>query len=585
MAVGRRTSHFMTSIAQPRRELQLTRYNRVTLTHELRSTLSNVVGYVELLLEGGEPGTQCDLTGADSKATDSAINVSLRQMLEVLRNASDAVNTPSLDLTLLLHRLDATATQCAHEMSALVRTLHTPGGNIPAGFRADVDRIVHAINHLRCLTAHEPSATSQQLEERSDGHRIDLACSTPPDPHMSRSAYRILIVGDDLHNQTNLLRCLEAEGHSCHTAENPNSALESLSSAEWDLVVIDQHMPREKRVMILRHIRSRGRPTNLPVIIISTPTEVDDIIECLESGADEYIAKPVNQKLFAMRVKTLVDRRRVSAQQMVGSSELARTIRELENQKHLSEELLRNILPQTAASELQHKGFVEPTYYEDATIGFVDIVGFTEAAETLSAEELVDTLHDYFTAFDIVVERYGLEKLKTIGDAYMFVGGMPVRNSTHPIDAILAASSIVEVVESKAGRETGPNWKIRIGMHTGPVIAGVVGIRKFAFDIWGESVNISARLQGAGSANRINVSDRTYTRIKDFFTCSHRGLTRIKGDRIIDMYFVDGILPALQTSTFVADAPEGFRRRYESYFRKSLPAFPERWKQIVVNPA
>ena len=141
---------------------------------------------------------------------------------------------------------------------------------------------------------------------------------------------------------------------------------------------------------------------------------------------------------------------------------------------------LRNILPEKVAAELNECGTVEPMYFEDVTIGFTDFVGFTLATERLAAEELVGLLHEYFTAFDRIISRYGLEKMKTIGDSYMFVSGLPELWPSHPVDAVLAALEIVETVKDMARRADGIDWKIRVGLHTGPLIAGVVGINKFA---------------------------------------------------------------------------------------------------------
>src|SRR5262249_35761018 len=153
----------------------------------------------------------------------------------------------------------------------------------------------------------------------------------------------------------------------------------------------------------------------------------------------------------------------------------------------------------------------------DVTILFSDFVGFTRATEELAAEDLVNLLQTYFTAFDRIVARYGLEKLKTIVDSYMLAGGLPERNPSHPVDTVMAAFEMIRTVEDLSSQEA--PWRVRIGIHTGPVIAGVVGITKFAFDVWGETVNLSSRMESSGEPNRINLSARTYSRVKDFFQC------------------------------------------------------------------
>jgi adenylate cyclase len=195
------------------------------------------------------------------------------------------------------------------------------------------------------------------------------------------------------------------------------------------------------------------------------------------------------------------------------------------------------------------------------------------STETLAAEQLVEALHEFFTEYDRIIARYGLEKLKTIGDSYMFAGGLPVRSSSHPVDALLAAFELIEATKRLGRQNLKTNWRVRIGVHTGPVIAGVVGIRKFAFDIWGDSVNFSSRMESSGAPDRINISPATYTRVKDFFACEPRGKIKTKDKRKLDMYFVNGITPDLLAKS--PGSVAAFERRYRIYFHKDLTAFPE----------
>jgi class 3 adenylate cyclase len=236
------------------------------------------------------------------------------------------------------------------------------------------------------------------------------------------------------------------------------------------------------------------------------------------------------------------------------------------------------------AAELKEKGAVAPRYYEDVTILFTDFKGFTLETERLAAEELVNTLNEYFTAFDEITSRYGLEKLKTIGDSYMCVAGLPTYTPSHAVDAMLAAfEMLAEVKRRKLSHPAA--WSIRIGLHTGPVISGVVGIRKLAFDIWGESVNFASRMESSGHPDHINLSASTYTRVKDFFACEHRGRIATKEKREYDMYFANGILPSLLHETQEGMIPAAFLWRYHNYFHKNLEHFPESLLQpSVINP-
>jgi class 3 adenylate cyclase len=265
------------------------------------------------------------------------------------------------------------------------------------------------------------------------------------------------------------------------------------------------------------------------------------------------------------------------AQEELTAANIALTARhaEVERERQVSQSLLLNILPEQVAGELASTGKFAPRYFEDVTALFTDFVGFTLSTEKLAAEELVDVLNSYFTAFDQIVTRYGLEKLKTIGDAYFCAGGLPVRTPTHPIDSILAAFEMIHEVQQRR-LPGGVKWAVRVGLHSGPVVAGVVGIRKFAFDLWGDTVNLASRMESGGSPNRINVSESVYRRAKDFFTFESRGRMLTKEKKELEMFLVTGIQPALLIGATAEEAgtPPAFAHRYRTYFGRELPAFP-----------
>jgi class 3 adenylate cyclase len=243
---------------------------------------------------------------------------------------------------------------------------------------------------------------------------------------------------------------------------------------------------------------------------------------------------------------------------------------EVRNQQKVSEELLLNILPASIAEELRENGRVEAKYFADTTILFADLVRFTLLFETLSVDRVVRVLDQLFTDLDRVTRAYGLEKLKTVGDAYMCVGGLS-EGASHPVDTILAAFDMLRAVENRARIEDLP-LAIRLGLHTGPVAAGVVGIDKFAFDLWGDTVNLAARLEGAGAPGRINASGATFARARDFFAFADRGAIETKYGRSFQMYFLDGLHAELAGP---GRPPPAFAKRYRIYFHRDPPAFPE----------
>lgn len=210
------------------------------------------------------------------------------------------------------------------------------------------------------------------------------------------------------------------------------------------------------------------------------------------------------------------------------------------SEKERSDKLLLNILPEDTAEELKEKGSVEAKKYDTVTVFFSDFKGFTKYAENLSPEVLVETIDHYFSKFDDIVDKYGLEKIKTIGDAYMAAGGLNYDNENHAKHMILAAQEMIDfVAKAKHDTNTDGSFDIRIGINTGPVVAGVVGTKKFAFDIWGDTVNIAARMESSSEPGRINISEDTYTIVQSDFDCEYRGELAVKNRGHLKMYFVN----------------------------------------------
>jgi adenylate cyclase len=220
----------------------------------------------------------------------------------------------------------------------------------------------------------------------------------------------------------------------------------------------------------------------------------------------------------------------------------------LNQERRKADRLLLNILPERIAKELQQHDRVRPLEYDSASVLFTDFVGFTGIAERLTPQELVEELDACFRRFDQIVRRHKLEKIKTIGDAYMAAGGLPQPGPTHAVDCVLAALEVAQFMaamrEAKMAGDK-PYWQLRIGIHTGRLVAGVVGEEKFAYDVWGDTVNTASRLESSGLAGRINISRATYEQVRDFFDCEYRGAVAAKNKGEIEMYFVNRIRPEL----------------------------------------
>jgi adenylate cyclase len=214
----------------------------------------------------------------------------------------------------------------------------------------------------------------------------------------------------------------------------------------------------------------------------------------------------------------------------------------ISKQKKRSDELLLNILPEEVAEELKAKGSAEAKQIEQVTVLFTDFKGFTQLSEKLAPKELVAEINECFSAFDHIMEKYGVEKIKTIGDAYMAAGGLPTANSTHAVDVVKAALDIQRFMHDHKIKKTAANelfFEIRIGVHTGPVVAGIVGVKKFAYDIWGDTVNTASRMESSGEVGKVNISETTYHFVKNDFNCVFRGEIQAKGKGNLKMYFLE----------------------------------------------
>jgi class 3 adenylate cyclase len=248
---------------------------------------------------------------------------------------------------------------------------------------------------------------------------------------------------------------------------------------------------------------------------------------------------------------------------------------EIQVQQGKSQALLLNILPATVADELKSTGSVQPVAFDDVTVCFTDFVGFTLSSEQLPPRKLVDSLNEYFTAFDEIIARYGLEKLKTIGDSYMFASGLPQQRRSHAVDAVLAALEMVQVVKNLSRKPDGAAWGIRVGLHSGPVVAGVVGTSKFAFDIWGNTVNFAARMESSGVPGHVNMSERTCDLTRGLIHTRARGNVKIKEGRELPMYLALG--PAMTNE-------EAFAERYEYEFGEKPGSVPRSYFGAAATP-
>lgn len=270
-----------------------------------------------------------------------------------------------------------------------------------------------------------------------------------------------------------------------------------------------------------------------------------------------YYKKEDNARKYNMRMQYELD---IATQEIKKQSQkIQRQRNEIEVEKLKVEDMLYNILPKATVEELKLEGKSKAQNYERASVMFTDIVGFTNLSLNYSPQELVDLLESMFSGFDKIADEFQLERIKTIGDSYMCVGGIPNKNIGTPFDMILCALRIKEfMVEFNKIHQLKEKWEVRIGINTGPVVAGVIGVKRLQYDIWGDTVNLASRMETSGEANRINISENTYKIIKDLFDCSYRGKIKAKNIGFVDMYFVEGIKQHLQDEEVPSSPNESF---------------------------
>jgi class 3 adenylate cyclase len=298
-------------------------------------------------------------------------------------------------------------------------------------------------------------------------------------------------------------------------------------------------MPQLDGFGVLEALTAENRLEWMSVIVISGADELEKTIKCIEIGADDYLPKPFNTVLFKARVVSAFEKKRLRELDRERLENLSKENYLLEIEQMKTEKLMLNILPQPIAERLKRGEKNISGSYPDVSIIFSDLVGFTKMCSEISSAELVKLLNNLFTRFDKRAESIGLEKIKTIGDAYMAAGGLPLPRPDH---AALCADMALGMFDDlhAFNQENGAALDMRIGINTGPVVAGVIGFTKFSYDLWGSAVNIASRMESTAPAGRIQISSSTYEALGGEFSTSGAGTVECKGMGPVQTYFLMG---------------------------------------------
>jgi adenylate cyclase len=316
-------------------------------------------------------------------------------------------------------------------------------------------------------------------------------------------------------------------------------ALKQLDNAQTDLMLLDMEMPQLDGFGVLEALKADNRLDWLSVIVISGADELEKTIKCIEIGADDYLPKPFNTVLFKARVVSAFEKKMLRELDRERLENLSKENYLLEIEQMKTEKLMLNILPRPIAERLKRGEKNISGSYPDVSVIFSDLVGFTKMCSEISSAELVKLLNNLFTRFDKRAESIGLEKIKTIGDAYMAVGGLPIPRPDHA--ALCAEMALGMFDDLRAfNRENGAALDMRIGINSGPVVAGVIGFTKFSYDLWGSAVNIASRMESTAPTGSIQISSSTYGALDGEFSTSGAGMVECKGIGQVQTYFLMG---------------------------------------------
>jgi adenylate cyclase len=341
---------------------------------------------------------------------------------------------------------------------------------------------------------------------------------------------QILVVDDNASNRELLKRRLERQGHGVALADGGIQALAMTQEASVDLILLDLLMPDINGFDVLLTLKADPARRDIPVIMISALNDFDSIVRCIEAGADDYLAKPFDPVLLRARIGSSLEKKRLRDRER-------EVLAALRLEKERSEQLLLNILPAPIVARLKDGETVIADHLSNVTILFSDFVGFTELSSRLSAPELVGVLGRVFSAFDALALQFGVEKIKTIGDAYMAVGGLFGACDDHAHAVADMALAMTKTLVSLNDTLPTP-LEIRIGINSGDAVAGVIGAHKFIYDIWGDAVNIASRLESNSLPSRIQVSRSTYDLLAREFIFEPRGSLDIKGKGAMEVFFL-----------------------------------------------
>jgi class 3 adenylate cyclase/CheY-like chemotaxis protein len=350
----------------------------------------------------------------------------------------------------------------------------------------------------------------------------------------------VLVVDDSRLMRMVLTRALKDLGFThVYEAVDGRDAINKLLEKPYDLMLLDMEMPEMNGIEVLTAMNLDPRLKGIPTIVISGNEQIDLVVQCIEAGAEDYLIKPPNPTLLRARVTTSLEKKRLRDLDKLRFAQIQAEKELVEIEKEKSERLLLNILPGTIAGRLKGGEKTIANGHQTVSVMFADLCGFTALSRKTTPADLVTMLNGIFTSFDTIVEKHGVEKIKTIGDCYMLVGGLPTHREDH---AQVVADVALEMVQAlnHLNQMNGTELAMRIGIHTGPVVAGVIGKIKFTYDLWGDTVNVASRMESSGAPGKVHLSEQTQSALGKDFILEERGMVECKGLGQVKTFFLTG---------------------------------------------
>ncbi|NBW80765.1 adenylate/guanylate cyclase domain-containing response regulator [bacterium] len=497
---------------------------RSNFRHDLRSGFSVLIGFGEVLREDLSPVGNSIQSNLDHILSDA--RALLDDTMAMINHCSTgALSAFKTEVKAGLRKQTIPELRKINERISSLEE-HLASLEDSAGKLDVLSGMLEAIRHL-LLRCHSPFEQKIELPEAS---KLSAGFGINTDQTIGERRGHVLVLDDELHNLHLISTFLGRLNLTSATFTNGADALHALENEKFDLILLDLHMPQMSGLEVLKEIKKNPKIDSIPILVVTASDDADELAECIEAGAIDSLTKPFQSAFLKARVLTSLTLQEAKKREQEYAEELR-------FQKNRIEELLAVILPREVIDELQATGEVQPRRHEHVCVLFCDIVNFTRSCDSLSPEVVLSQLQSLFSEFEVIAELHGLQKIKTIGDSFMAVVGL-AGDVQEP--ERVAARAGLDLISCAANHNSG--WQVRVGIHSGPVVSGLVGSKQFLFDIWGDTVNTAARIEGAGQPQTLTASKSAFERLGANVRGRSLGLVSLKGKGEQEVFVIEEIL-------------------------------------------